>query len=72
MNYSFPVVFYMFQVSETCLKAYIHKGRALAGLHRYEEALDCFKQAVEVEPSKEKAIMGNSFLLSIHTVNALI
>ncbi len=40
------------------MKAYIHKGKALLALQRYDESLECFDKAQKVEPDKQRIIQG--------------
>lgn len=49
------------QVSEKCLKAHVHKGKALAALGKYNEAVISYRSACEVDPSKESVIRGKNW-----------
>jgi len=46
------------RVSETCLKAYIHQGKAYLGLKKYDEARTSFEEAAKIEPKKKSAIQN--------------
>ena len=44
------------KVNEKCVKAFIHKGRALSRLKEFEQALEIFEKAKEI--SKNDSIDG--------------
>jgi len=47
--------------SKGCVdEAYLNLGLVLRAQERYEEALECFKRALELTPDYEKAIIGKS------------
>ncbi|XP_070762621.1 tetratricopeptide repeat protein 12 [Enoplosus armatus] len=42
--------------NESCIKAYLHMGKAYLALKKYNESRNCFEKIVEIEPGKEKMV----------------
>ena len=51
-------LFYTQQVSEDCVKAYIHKGRAYLAMKRFEEAINCFEKAISLDEKNAQSLKG--------------
>lgn len=47
------------QVDEKCIKAMIHKGKALVYLKKFENAMEEFENAKKIDPNQTKIIDGN-------------
>ena len=41
---------------ENCLKAYIHQGKAHLGLKQFDQAIESYQRAMQIEPTKKKMI----------------
>ena len=44
----------MLSIQPNFVDAWIHKGRALQELEKYQEALTAFKRSIEIDPSRKE------------------
>ncbi|XP_059186511.1 tetratricopeptide repeat protein 12 isoform X2 [Centropristis striata] len=42
--------------NESCIKAYLHMGKAYQALKKYNESRNCFEKIVEIVPAREKMV----------------
>lgn len=45
-------------IFDKCFKAYLHKGNALVKLNRFDEGIECFEKAAQLEPLQQSVIQG--------------
>ncbi|KAG8569192.1 hypothetical protein GDO81_014291 [Engystomops pustulosus] len=45
---------------KTCVKAYVHMGKAHLGLKNYLKARNCYKKIIDLDISKEKLVKGTA------------
>ncbi|XP_026171649.1 tetratricopeptide repeat protein 12 isoform X2 [Mastacembelus armatus] len=49
--------------NDSCIKAYVHMGKAYLELKKYSESRNCFQKIVEIEPGRQK--MAKEYLIQV-------